>query len=175
MEEISDNEQEHEIEELEKPKPKRVLSEAQREILKKGREAARQKREAKKLEDMPKPVLVRSEPAEVVEEVKPKRKYTKKVKAEPEPVPEPVPVPVAKTRKPRALKVETKPVIETKPKVEELLEKLIEVSSKNTQKAPQNEAKTKTPRQKKTKESIEPPQAPQSKAPQAVRPSVVFM
>ena len=171
MEEISDNEQEHEIEELEKPKPKRVLSDAQREILKKGRETARLKREAKKAEEMPKP--------EVVEEVKPKRKYTKKVKVEPVPesIPEPVPEPVVKTRKPRALKVETKPeaVVETKPKVEELLEKLIEVSTKKTRKVPQDEAKPKTPRQKKTKEQTEQPQAPQWKAPKLVRPSVVFM
>lgn len=160
MEEISDNEVEHEIEELEKPKPKRVLSDAQREILKKGRETARQKREAKKAEEMPKPELVRSEPAEVVEEVKPKRKYTKKVKAEPVPEPVPEPVQVVKTRKPRALKVEVKsePVVETKPKVEELLERLIEVSSKKTKKinSPvQDEAKPKIVKQKKTKEPVE--------------------
>jgi hypothetical protein len=174
MEEISDNE--HEQEELEKPKPKRVLSDAQREILKKGREAARQKRESKKVEETP---IVEEPVPEISEvaEVKPKRKYTKKVKSEP--VPEVVPEPVVKTRKPRALKVDVKPepVVETKPKVEELLERLIEVSSKKTKKVNpvQDEAKPKTPKQKKTKVPTEKPEVQQWQSPKPVRPSVLFM
>ena len=107
MSDMSDNEN------LEK-KPKRTMTDAQREALKKGRELAKLNREAKlaetkKIEE--KPV---EKPVEVVE-TKPKRtRKPKEVKVvparEPSPVREPSPEPIVetkpkRTRKPKEVKV----------------------------------------------------------------------
>lgn len=84
MEEISDNEIEEE--KIEKPS-KRVLSEKQLEILKKGREVARMKRDQKK--ELVKPELVRAESPEEPEPVLEPKKRGRKPKAkesEPEPL-----------------------------------------------------------------------------------------
>ena len=79
---------------------------------------------------------------------------------EPEPVREPSPEPIVvqetvMRRRPRPIVAEPKPqpVVETKPKVEELLERLIEVSTKKTRKVTQaqTESKPKTPKPRKSK------------------------
>lgn len=76
MDELSDNEPE----EIQKPS-KRVLSEKQLEILKKGRELARQKRESKKKAEEPKEEPI-EEPIKEIKEIKedkPKRLRKKKI------------------------------------------------------------------------------------------------
>jgi len=97
MEEISDNEIEEE--KIEKPS-KRVLSEKQLEILKKGREQARAKREEKKLV---KPELVRAESPEEPVVVEPKKRGRKPKAPEPVKVVEQKPKPQRKEKTPRQI------------------------------------------------------------------------
>lgn len=153
-------------------KPKRAMSDKQKEALAKGRELARLNREkAKGAEVAETKAPIENE---VVEEIKPKKtkkakkeitveipapepvKEVKKVKKEKKVVPEPVSEPVveAPVKKSRKPKIET-PVIPPEPE--------------------QKPKQTRKPRTKKqdTEPSAQPLQAWQS--PQGVRPSILFV
>lgn len=153
MSDISDNES------LEK-KPKRTMTDAQREALKKGRELAKLNRKAK-LEEVVAEVKI-PEPETKEPEImkKPKMKRaTKKVEPIREPSPESIPEPV----------VETKPKRTRKPKEVKVVEPVREPSPPP--------AKAKVQRQKKSKEVIENTvvSSPQWAAARPNRPSMVFM
>ena len=166
MSDMSDNES------LEK-KPKRTMTDAQREALKKGRELAKLNRKARLEEtdkDTKNEVVAEVKIPEPVAETKAdKPKRTRKPKEvipvripSPEPVVEPVKP--KKTRKPKEVKV-VEPVREPSP------EPVI----------PPTPTKAKTPRQKKPKAVAESNPVPQLQvqqqwtAPRPVRPSMVFM
>lgn len=157
--EISDNEEVDVEETLQKPKPKRVMSDAQKEILKKGREIARLNREKK---NNPEPVV---ESVPEVKEVKPKRKYVKKLKVETEKPSPDIIYDIVNTEHNNELSKSTKkintkkvikPVVEpvVKPVVEPVVEKVKSV--KKTKKVVVQEERSPSPPPVQTKKVRKP-------------------
>jgi hypothetical protein len=137
-------------------KPKRVMSDKQKEALKKGRELSKANRE-KARESLAKPTLVRSEPAEEVPKKRVKKvKEVKEVKEEVKPEPEPIVEEVKTTGK----RVSRKP-------------KVVEPEPAREPSPPPTPKKTRTPRQKKQQVPAEMPPAPQRVIPK--KASLVFV
>ena len=138
-------------------KPKRVMSEAQKQALKKGRELARMNR--MKSEPVETVVSIAEEPkkekkprkkAEVKEEVK--------VEVKAEPIAETKPEPKKRTRKPKEVVREPSPVRQPSPEP-----------------APQTVKKERKPRTKKVVPTETIPQPQTLVKPVAIKPSMVFV